>query len=218
VIKTLHPHLTILLADDHPLFRKGLEDIIRTTDYANAKFITASNGQEAVNAFKAGKPDLIFLDINMPVMNGFDAADRILGERAKIPIIVLTQFDEMPLILNFFKIGARAFLTKNIEVDEISNAITSVLNGDYYYHSRYDETISQWLMTGLRKKVPSIKFTTREMQLIMLMSKGRTTQEISDHLDLSFRSIETYRYQLIKKVDVKNTAELISYVYKNGIL
>lgn len=151
-------------------------------------------------------------------MNGFDAADQILSEKARTPIIVLTQFDEMPLILNFFKIGARAFLTKNIEVDEISTAMASVLNGDYYYHSRYDETISQWLMTGLRKKVPSIKFTTREMQLIVLMSKGRTTQEISDHLQLSFRSIETYRYQLIKKVDVKNTAELISYVYKNSIL
>lgn len=210
--------LSILLTDDHPLFRKGLEDIIRTTQYGSAKFLSASNGKEAIDLFKVSKPDLIFLDINMPVMNGFDAAGQILSEKPQTPIIVLTQFDEMPLILNFFKIGARAFLTKNIEVDEISVAMTSVLNGDYYYHSRYDDTISQWLMTGLRKKVPSIKFTTREMQLIMLMSKGRTTQEISDHLKLSFRSIETYRYQLIKKVDVKNTAELISYVYKNSII
>lgn len=210
--------MSILLTDDHPLFRKGLEDIIRTTQYGSAKFLSASNGKEAVDLFKVSKPDLIFLDINMPVMNGFDAANQILEEKPQTPIIVLTQFDEMPLILNFFKIGARAFLTKNIEVDEISVAMTSVLNGDYYYHSRYDDTISQWLMTGLRKKVPSIKFTTREMQLIMLMSKGRTTQEISDHLQLSFRSIETYRYQLIKKVDVKNTAELISYVYKNSII
>lgn len=210
--------LTVLLADDHPLFRKGLEDIIRTTGYAGSRFVYASNGQEAVDAFNTHSPNLVFLDINMPVMNGFDAAEQILTARPGTPIIVLTQFDEMPLILNFFKIGARAFLTKNIEVDDISNAMSSVLNGDYYYHTRYDETISQWLMTGLRKKVPSIKFSDREMQIIMLMSKGKTTQEISDQLKLSFRSIETYRYQLIKKVDVNNTAELISYVYKNGIL
>jgi DNA-binding NarL/FixJ family response regulator len=73
-------------------------------------------------------------------------------------------------------------------------------------------------MTGLRKQIPSVRFSEREMQLIMLMSKGKTTQEISEQLGLSFRSIETYRYQLIKKVSVANTAELITYVYKNSIL
>lgn len=211
-------HLTILIADDHPLFRKGLEDIIRLTAYANSTFLAAPNGSEAVEMTRREPIDLLFLDVNMPEMNGFDVARTVLTEKPGLPIIVLTQFDEIPLILNFFKIGAKAFLTKNIEVDEISVAIDNVLRGDYYYHSRFDETISQWLMGGLRKSIPEIKFNSRDMQMILVMSKGKTTQEISDILGLNFRSLETYRYQLIKKINVKNTAELISYVYKNGVL
>lgn len=210
--------LSILIADDHPLFRKGLEDIIRTTDYANANIYLASNGQEAVRLCTTHAIDLVFLDVNMPEMNGYDAAEAILEVRPTIPIIVITQFDEIPLILNLFKTGARGFLTKNIEGDEIAAAMASVLKGDYYYHSKFDETISSWLMSGLRKQIPSVRFSDREMQLIMLMSKGKTTHEISEQLGLSFRSIETYRYQLIKKVNVANTAELITYVYKNSIL
>jgi two-component system invasion response regulator UvrY len=210
--------LTILIADDHPLFRKGLEDMIRTTEYSNAKIVLASNGAEAVTLSGLHNVDLIFLDVNMPEMNGYQAADAILEARPTVPIIVLTQFDEIPLILNFFKTGAKGFLTKNIEGDEITAAMTTVLKGDYYYHSKFDDTISSWLVSGLRKQIPSVRFSEREMQLIMLMSKGKTTQEISEQLGLSFRSIETYRYQLIKKVNVANTAELITYVYKNSIL
>ncbi|MEI9920623.1 MAG: response regulator transcription factor [Bacteroidota bacterium] len=210
--------LSVLIADDHPLFRKGVEDIIRTTEYASANILFASNGQEAVRVCTNNAIDLIFLDVNMPEMNGYDAAEAILEARPTLPIIVLTQFDEIPLILNLFKTGAKGFLTKNIEGAEIAAAMTSVLKGDYYYHSKFDDTISSWLMSGLRKQIPSVRFSEREMQLIMLMSKGKTTQEISEQLGLSFRSIETYRYQLIKKINVANTAELITYVYKNSIL
>jgi two-component system invasion response regulator UvrY len=210
--------LSILIADDHPLFRKGLEDIIRTTEYSAANILLASNGAEAVRMCSNNAIDLVFLDINMPEMNGYDASEAILESRPTLPIIVLTQFDEIPLILNLFKTGAKGFLTKNIEGEEIVTAMTTVLKGDYYYHSKFDDTISSWLMSGLRKQIPSVRFSGREMQLIMLMSKGKTTQEISEQLGLSFRSIETYRYQLIKKVNVANTAELITYVYKNSIL
>lgn len=210
--------LTILIADDHPLFRKGLEDIIRTTEYSSANILAASNGQEAVRMINNHPIDLVFLDVNMPEMNGYDAAEAILEVRPTVPIIVLTSFDEIPLILNMFKTGAKGFLTKNIEGDEIVTAMTTVLKGDYYYHSQFDDTINSWLMTGLRKQIPSVRFSDREMQLIMLMSKGKTTQEISEQLGLSFRSIETYRYQLIKKLNVANTAELITYVYKNSII
>jgi two-component system invasion response regulator UvrY len=210
--------LNILIADDHPLFRKGVEDIIRTTEYSSASILFAANGQEALRMINNRAVDLIFLDVNMPEMNGYDAAEAILEVRPTVPIIVLTQFDEIPLILNLFKIGAKGFLTKNIEGAEIAAAMTAVLKGDYYYHSKFDDTIKSWLMSGLRKQIPSVRFSEREMQLIMLMSKGKTTQEISEQLGLSFRSIETYRYQLIKKVNVANTAELITYVYKNSII
>src|SRR5688500_8511533 len=95
--------LSILIADDHPLFRKGLEDIIRTTEYSNANILRAANGQEAVKMSNLQNPDLIFLDVNMPEMNGYQATEAILDTRPNVPIIILTQFDEIPLILNLFK-------------------------------------------------------------------------------------------------------------------
>ncbi len=212
-----HP-ISIVIADDHPLFRKGLEDIIRTTAYATATVHMASNGQEAIQLCQKNPVSLMFLDINMPEMNGYEAAETILNTRPKLPIIVLTQFDEVPLILNMFKTGVKGFLTKNIEGSEIEAAIATVLKGDYYYHSKFDETIKAWLLTGLRRQIPEVRFSERELQMILLMSKGKTTQEISDELNLSYRSVETYRYQLIKRVNVANTAELITYVYKNAII
>ncbi len=212
-----HP-INILIADDHPLFRKGLEEIIRTTSFAHATIHKASNGQEAIIACLQHPISLVFLDINMPEMNGYEAAETILRSKPKTSIIVLSQFDEIPLILNMFKTGAKAFLTKNIEGNEIEAAMHAALKGDYYYHSKFDETIKGWLLSGLRKQVPEVRFSERELQMILLMSKGRTTQEIADELKLSYRSIETYRYQLIKGVNVANTAELITYVYKNAII
>lgn len=208
---------SILIVDDHPLFRLGLRKIFDQTECASSVFFEAGNGLEAIDIVLREDVDLIFLDESMPKLSGFDAAKRILMHKPESRIIVLTQYDEMPLILNYFKLGAKGFLSKAIDAAQITEATRNVLAGNYYYHSKYDSQISSWLSDGLKKGIPAIRFSDREVEVVLHLSKGKTNHEIANLLDLSPRSVESYRCDLIHKAGVTNTASLMTFVYMNGI-
>jgi DNA-binding NarL/FixJ family response regulator len=212
----MEPRLNFILADDHPLFRKALRAIIEKLPASN-KVWEAQDGEDVINLLRTKQPDIIFMDYSMPGMNGFKTTEAILQQFPGQKIIVITQYDEIPVILNFFKLGVKGFLAKNAVENEITESIDLVMNGNYYYHSRYEESIGRWLTEGLTKNIPSIKFSKRDMSLIAMLSKGKTSQEISELMGLSIRSVETYRYHLLKSSGVNNTIELLNYVYKNGI-
>ena len=207
----------ILIVDDHPLFRVGLRKIFDQTEYASAVFFEAGNGLEAIDIALRESVDLIFLDESMPLLSGFGAAKRIFMHKPQSKIIVLTQYDEIPLILNYFKLGAKGFLSKAIDAAEISEAARTVLGGNCYYHSKFDNQIRSWLSDGLRKGVPAIRFSDREVEVFVHLSKGRTNREIAGLMDISRRSVEAYRCDLINKAGVTNTAGLVTYIHKNGI-
>lgn len=211
-------NLKVLVADDHSLFRKGLIAALEQTCFGNSTVLQAVNGIEAIDQVLEHQPDIIFMDISMPVLNGYDASKRILGLRPDTRIIAITTFDEMPLILNLFRVGVKAFLNKNIEPEHLEESIRAVLIGDYYYHSRYDQQIARWLKDDLKKSVPYIEFTPREVDLVLLIAKGKTSSEIAAILELSARSVDTYRLALMAKVGVTNTSELVSFTFKTGIV
>lgn len=209
--------LNILVVDDHPFFRKGLiKEISSSLEIGNLH--EADNGSQAIELCKENSIDLILLDYRMPVMDGYATAKHILYKKDPPKIILLTNYDSVPLILNFFKLGVKGFLTKSADVRSLHSAIRSVLCGDYYYESKFDFQISDWIKNGLDKTVPSIRFSKREIQLVTNMSKGKTSEQIAMELNVSSRTIESCRYNLIAKTKVKNMAELIDYVYANGIL
>jgi two-component system, NarL family, invasion response regulator UvrY len=207
----------ILIADDHPLFRRGLRDAFCLTSFKNSQISEVSDGFEAIAFALKETPSVIFMDIKMPNLNGLEASKEILQKLPDCKIIVVSQFDELPLILNLFKIGVKGFLNKNFEIEQLEESLRSVLMGDYYFHSQFDQRVAQWIAQGLKQSVPYLQFTPREIQLVVLMSKGKTNSEIASLLEVSARSVETYRYSLIQKAKVKNSNELISYVYRCGI-
>jgi len=209
--------INILVADDQPIFRKGLKDTIAATGLAD-RIYEAGNGKEAIEIVQQKKVDLIFMDFIMPEVDGYDASKTILSHDPKIKIIVLTQYDEIPVILNFFAIGAVGFLTKAIDGDEIKPAILNVMKGNYYYHSKFDKDISLWLSGGLASRLPFIDFSNRDVQLMIQLSKGKTSIEIARLLKLRYKSVETFRHRLLNKTKVKNSAELVDYIYRNGIM
>jgi len=208
---------TILLVDDHLLFRAGLTKVFDQTEYASSIFFEAGDGKEAVDIALREEVDLIFLDESMPELSGFDAAGRILASKPECKIIALTQFDEMPLIMNYFKLGVKGFLSKAIDAAQITEAARAVFKGNYYYHSKFDNQIRSWLSTGLRKGLPAIRFTEREVEVLIHLSKGRTNHEIAGILSMGRRTVETHRRDLILKTGVNNTASLLTFVFKNGI-
>jgi len=209
--------INILVAEDQPIFRKGLKDTIAATGLAN-RIYEAGNGKEAIDLLQYEKVDLLFMEFTMPEVDGYDASKIILSNYPKIKIVVLTHYDEIPVILNFFAIGVRGFLTKAIDGDEIKTAILNVMKGNYYHHSKFDKDISIWLSGGLSSRLPFISFSNREMELIVQLSKGKTSFEIARHLNLRYKSVETYRHNLLNKAKVKNSAELVDYIYRNGIM
>jgi len=101
--------------------------------------------------------------------------------------------------------------------EEVIQAIRTVISGDYFFNSQFEPQLIKWLERRTEQKVPGLKFTARELEIVLKLSKGMTSKEVGDSMQLSTRSIETYRYDLIQKTDVKNSLELIQFVYKNGI-
>jgi DNA-binding NarL/FixJ family response regulator len=200
-------NLTILLADDHPLFRKGLRSVIRSLGFIGL-VLEAGNGKEVLQIKEENLVDLYILDYKMPELDGYDTSMFILKKDPRAKIIIITMYDNPPLVANFHKIGIMGFMNKNTDPDRIETGILTVLNGWEYYESVEKE---------LGDAHP-IQFTHREKELIALLAKGLTSQAISQNLGLAYKTIETYRSRLLEKVSARNTSELLHYVHRIGLI
>jgi DNA-binding NarL/FixJ family response regulator len=204
----------ILLADDHPLFRKGLKSVIENISSANI-VLEAADGNEAITLSHNHDFDLVMLDYKMPGMDGYDTAKLLLENDPQRKIIIITMYNETPLIISLFRLGVKGFLMKNSEVEEIEMAIAKVSSGELYYNSIFKDLIESELASD---KQFALRFSKRETEIVELLSKGRTSLEIAKSLRISQRTVDTYRYRLFNKTEVKNTYELLNYFYQNGLL
>jgi len=207
----------ILIADDHPVFRKGIVAIVKD-EWPRLEIVEATNGLEIIQHYQAHQPDLLLLDYSMPHLNGLQAAEQLLKKNKSIRIILFTMYDTLEIALNFLKIGGRGFIIKGGNNDEIISAIRTVFNGDYYFNSQFENEILRWIDGGKPKPTSSIKFAPKELEIVLRLSRGLTCKEIGELMKLSARTVESHKSDLIRKTGVKNTAELISYVYKQGII
>lgn len=207
----------ILIADDHPVFRKGILTIVKD-EWPTLEIVEAANGLELIQHYQTHQPDLLLIDYSMPTLNGLMAAEQLLKKDKSIRIILFTMYDTLEIALNFLKIGGRGFIVKGGDNDEVINAIRSVSNGDYYFNSRYQREILKWLEAGNEQNISAIRFAHKELEIILKLSRGMTCKEIGESMHLSARTIESYRSDLMRKTDTKNTAELISYIYRQGII
>jgi DNA-binding NarL/FixJ family response regulator len=206
----------ILIADDHPMARKGLVTLLKG-EWPQVEVFEARDGDEVVAAYPTFNPELLILDYRMPTMTGYEAAKEILQVNCTARIILLTMFDSIPIAMNFLRIGGKGFLSKGSEVEHIIKAINTVVQGDIYFHSDNEEELLHWFQMGMAKNVPAISFTPRELQVCLKVSKGMSNKEIADELKISVRTVEDYRQELLRKTGAKNTAQLVEYVYENGI-
>lgn len=207
----------LIIADDHPVSRSGLVAVIRL-EWPQVEIFEASNGVELVNMYKTLRPDLIIVDYQMPQKNGLEASIEILRKNPDAKVMLLTLYDSIPVALNFLKHGGKAFISKGSDIDHILNGIKAVMEGKHYFSSKHKVEIQQLLEVGIKKNVPTLSLSPREFQLVMKLCLGMTNREIAEKMSLSARTIESYRKNLLKKVQVKNTAELIEYIIRNGIL
>jgi DNA-binding NarL/FixJ family response regulator len=211
--------INVIIADDHKLFRKGIIALLEDFDFIG-ETREASNGAELIDLLETMKvlPDVILLDLQMPVMDGVEAHKKISKLYPEIKVVILTMEDDEQYIMHLISQGVNGYLLKNADPDEMEKAILKVVENGYYF----SEIISTLIVKGVVKKdklqvLPNPDFNERELKILELICKEFTASEIAEKLNLSVRTVEGYRQKLIDKAGVKNVAGLVIYAIKNNL-
>jgi DNA-binding NarL/FixJ family response regulator len=202
--------IKVALVDDHQLFRSGINFIISDTEDIEIAF-EASNGQEFLNFLENYTPDLVLMDINMPVIDGVEATRRAMEKHPDLKVLVLSMFGEVDYYNTMIDLGVKGFILKDIDNDELLEAIRKVHRGGNYF--------SQELLLQLIKNKPEeggVELTRREKEVLELICLGFSNQEISEKLFISQRTVERHRSSLLFKTDSKNSVSLVVFAIKNG--
>jgi len=210
----------ILIADDHAMIRQGVKSLLSRNKEWHVVG-EAVSGAEAISQYQSLKPDLLILDISMPDINGMDVSQRILSEDAQAKIIILSMYDDEDYIGRCMEQGVKGYVIKSETSGELEYAVQTVLRGQNYFSSQVQKVIfNKYSNTVARKKQkePEIKLTTREKEIVGLMSEGMTSQQMAGTLFISPRTVETHRANLMKKAGVKNSIELVKKMEKLGLL
>ena len=213
---------SILLVDDHKIVRNGLRMIIE--GITEIESITeANNGKEAIEICRDNNFDVIFMDINMPEMNGMDAAEEILKIKSDAKIVCLSMHNEYVYISKMLSIGAYGYFLKDCEPEEFPLAIKTVANNQKYYGKGVTDILIYKQAVGLNKnndKANKINsdITDREIEVIALIVEGLTNAEIANKLHLSTRTIDAHRRNILSKTNCKNTAALVKYAIENKLV
>jgi len=208
--------ISVLLVDDHKLFREGLKLLLKNLEYIN-NIEVAANGIEFLEKLKIEIPDIIFMDIEMPEMNGVIATQVAISQYVDLKIIALSMYGDENYYTQMINAGAKGFMLKNSSIQDIEAAISSVLSGNNYFSSEIlNQIISN--LTNNKSKPKSTILSDRETEVIFHICKGLNNQEIADKLYLSKRTVDKHRENILLKTNTKNTADLVMFAVKNGIV
>ena len=212
--------ISLVIADDHEIFRDGLVLMLSRQPSIKLKG-QAEDGKELIALVSEHKPDIVITDIKMPRMDGIEATKYITTHFPSSKIIALSMFNEENLIVDMLEAGAKGYLLKNADKQEILDAIECVYEGNVFYckhtSSRLASMIVNSKFSPYRKKEPVV-FGDREKEIIKLICLQNTAQEIGDKLFISKRTVEGYRTKLMEKMNVKNTAGVVIYALKHDLI
>jgi len=204
----------VLLADDHRIIRDGMKVFLEREGYTvNAD---AQNGQEAVRLALRLKPEVVVLDITMPVLNGLEAAREILRSAPTTKVILLSMHDESPYVLDALRIGVKGFVTKTHAADDLVHAIREALRGKTYLSPELSQTVITAIQ--LKTDVAEDPLTPRERQVLQLVAEGKTTRQAAELLNISVKTAETHRNRIMEKLNVHETAGLVRYAIRRGLI
>lgn len=210
-------NITIILADDHKLFREGLKVLLSQFSWIK-KIIEVENGLEFVDLVKEKKSvDIVFMDIEMPIMDGITATKEGLKYNPDLKIIALSMYGEEDYYTQMINAGAKGFMLKNSGIDDVETAIKTIINGHNYFSPEILESLIKSFGKQEEKEKTS-RLTEREEEVLFLICKGLSNQEIADKLYLSKRTVDKHRENLLSKTQAKNTAGLVIFAVKNNIV
>ena len=204
----------IALVDDHRLFRSGISSLINNFSGYEILF-EAGNGEELIQKITPDfKPDIILLDINMPVMDGILTAQWLRKNYPEIRVIVLSMFEDAEKVLTMVKMGVKGYLLKDAEPAEFEDALQKVSAGELYY----PEFVTRHIINTFNYKVDQFRLNNRELEFLRLAATELTYKEIADHMNISARTVDGYRDQLFEKLHLKSRIGLVLYALKNNMI
>lgn len=209
--------IKIMIADDHAIMRDGIKALLSSCD--DFEIIgEAANGKEAIEKAQKLDPDVIIMDLAMPIMDGIEATRRIKKKRYNTKILVLTQYDTREHILSVLKLGADGFLPKIAVSSDLISAIRSInMGGSFLYPSAASVLIEGYLHQP-QNKDPYDRLTAREREVLKLIAEGHTSYEIAQILVLSIKTVQAYRSKLMQKLDLDNYSELVKFAVRKGLV
>ena len=212
--------IKIAIADDYKIFRDGLKVGLLNDDNLEV-VLEADNGEDLLTGFDKNLPDVVIMDLKMPIMDGMEATKIIKKKYATVKVLVVTMYEDDKFIIHLMENGANGYLLKNADADEIKKSIYAVHENGYYFNDLVNKALLKKLVLKGNFK-PSfnqnVEFTERELEVLKLICEEKTAAEIGKEIFLSPRSVEGIRQRLIEKVGVRNTAGLVMFAIKNGII
>lgn len=210
----------ILIADDHQIVIEGIKSLLQSRPDIDLVG-QAMNGREAVKMADRLKPDIVILDIAMPDLNGMDATLQIQKKFPDIRVIIYTMDADRELVIDLFKAGISGFVLKDDPIADLIMAIETVQRGNSYFSSKAPAIIVDYvnrLEKGEVKKSPLDTLSLREREIFQLLAEGRKVKSISEHLCISASTVETHKYAILRKLDIRSLSDLIKLAVKKRII
>ncbi|MBB3836856.1 DNA-binding NarL/FixJ family response regulator [Runella defluvii] len=216
-------NIRVAITDDQVLFRRGMASIINTFENISI-VLEADNGRILLDSLQNFEPipDVVLLDLSMPELNGIETTKLLHVHYPSIKIIILSVYGEDRFVTHLMELGVNAYLFKNVEPEEVERAIRTVIDKDFYFNEAFLNAMKNRL-TNKRQKItltdniPST-LTSREMEVLSLICKQRTAQEIADQLFISVRTVDGHRNNLLEKTGARNSAGLVLFAIKHRLI
>jgi two-component system nitrate/nitrite response regulator NarL len=209
--------IKVIIADDHQMFIDGLKSLLQN-EKAIKVIGEATNGEEVLEVVKRCKPDIVLLDISMPVMDGIQTTRRLHSDFPNVKVLMLTMHNKLEYISNLMESGAAGYILKNTGKKELIEAIQTIVAGGNYYSSEVTETIMKSLHKSKEENKEEVHLTNRERDVLLLVAQEYSTKQIADKLFISQNTVETHRKNLMSKLKVRNVAGLVKCALQLGLI
>ena len=209
--------IRIAVADDHLLVVNGLQAMVEKMNDLHFLF-SASSGSELLEQLASRQPDVLLLDIQMPDANGIELCKKLHEAYPNVKIIALTNFEQSSYVKQMVRNGASGYLLKNIDGNTLQTAIRTVMQNRPFIQEQIRNNMLNEVLSGTKRSSQGVLLTKREAEILGLVARELTNQEIADKLFISVRTVETHRINLTQKLGVHNTAGLVKEAYRRGLI
>jgi two-component system invasion response regulator UvrY len=209
--------IRVLVADDHGIVRAGLRRIIEESGEMRV-VAEASDGRQAIHQIRQTSLDVAVIDISMPDLDGLEVIRVISSEFPKLPLLILTMHSEHQYVIRAIEAGAMGYITKQSAPEQLVQAIRKLNNGDRFISPEAAEALAQKVAKGKNCRNLIDTLSTRELQVLRYLALGKTNREIAEIYHISIKTVDTYRFRLLKKLNLRNNAELSRFAIQNHLI